>query len=175
MDGWWIKNLNVECFEQEFLFIFWLLTVLNFFLSLSLIVILWPYSDRPTCTCPFTHLCFNTHPSTCRRSVKVLVTQPQSCPTLGDAMDWDPPGSSVHGILQARTLEWAAISFSRGSSRPRDRAWVCCTAGRLFTVWPPGKPPHKCVHTYMWANTYMCKCTCVCVVQYTHTHTWLSM
>ena len=38
----------------------------------------------------------------------------QSCPTLGDAMDCNPPGSSVHGILQARTLEWVAISFSRG-------------------------------------------------------------
>ena len=41
----------------------------------------------------------------------------QSCPTLCDPMD--PPGSSVHGILQARILEWVAISFSKGSSRPR--------------------------------------------------------
>ena len=42
------------------------------------------------------------------------------CPTLCDPLDRSPPGSSVHGILQARTLEWVAISSSRGSSRPRD-------------------------------------------------------
>ena len=54
----------------------------------------------------------------------------QSCPTLCDPMDCSPPGSSVYGILQARVLEWVAISFSRGSSRPRDQ-----TAGRLFTDW----------------------------------------
>ena len=42
----------------------------------------------------------------------------QSCPTLCDPLDCSPPGSSVHGILQARILEWVVISFSRGSSRP---------------------------------------------------------
>ena len=45
----------------------------------------------------------------------------QSCPTLCDPMDGSPPGSSVHGILQARILEWVAISFSRGSSQLRDQ------------------------------------------------------
>ena len=44
----------------------------------------------------------------------------QSCPTLCDPMDCSLPGSSAHGILQARILEWVAISFSRRSSRPRD-------------------------------------------------------
>ena len=44
----------------------------------------------------------------------------QSCPTLCDPIDCSPPGSSVHGILQARILEWVAISYSRGSSQPRD-------------------------------------------------------
>ena len=48
----------------------------------------------------------------------MLVTQ--SCPALWDSMDCSPPGSSVHGTLQARILEWVAISFSRGSSWPRD-------------------------------------------------------
>ena len=43
---------------------------------------------------------------------------PQSCPTLSDTMDCSPPGSSVHGILQARILEWVAIPFSRGTSEP---------------------------------------------------------
>ena len=44
----------------------------------------------------------------------------QLCPTLCDPVDYSLPGSSIHGILQARILEWVAISFSRGSSRPRD-------------------------------------------------------
>ena len=48
----------------------------------------------------------------------------QLCPTLCDLMDGSPPGSSVHIIFQARLLEWVAISYSRGSSWPRDRIWV---------------------------------------------------
>ena len=60
----------------------------------------------------------------------MLVTQ--SCLTLCDPMDCRSPGSSVHGILQARILEWVAISFSRGSSQPRDRTQVFCIAGRFF-------------------------------------------
>ena len=50
-------------------------------------------------------------------------------------------GSSVHGIFQARVLEWVAISFSRGSSWPRDRIWVSCTAGRCFTIWATREAP----------------------------------
>ena len=49
--------------------------------------------------------------------LSVLVTQ--SCPTLCHPMDCSPPGSSVHGIFQARILEWVDIPFSRGSSQPR--------------------------------------------------------
>ena len=48
--------------------------------------------------------------------------------------------ASVHGILHPKILEWLAISFSRGSSRPRDRTCVSCLAGRFFTTEPPGKP-----------------------------------
>ena len=55
--------------------------------------------------------------------------------TLGDPMDCGPPGSSVHGIFQARVLEWVAISFSRGSSWSRDQTWVSRTVGRCFTMW----------------------------------------
>ena len=62
---------------------------------------------------------------TWRLSLLLLVAQ--SCLTLCDPVDCSPPGSSVHGILQARTLEWVAISFSRGSSQPRDRTCVSCT------------------------------------------------
>ena len=56
----------------------------------------------------------------------------QLCLTLCDPMDCSLPGSSLHGIPQARTLEWVAISFSRGSSRPRDRTRVSRIAGRCF-------------------------------------------
>ena len=64
--------------------------------------------------------------------VKVLVTQ--SHLTLCDTMDCSPPGSSVHGILQARILEWVTIPFSRGSSPPRDQTQVSHIAGRFFTI-----------------------------------------
>ena len=63
-------------------------------------------------------------------SASVLVSQ--SCQTLCDPMDYSSPGSPVHGILQARILEWVVILFSRGSSQPRK--WSC-SAGRFFTVW----------------------------------------
>ena len=59
----------------------------------------------------------------------------QSCPTLCDPMDSSLPDSAIHGIFQARILEWAAISFSRGSSQPRDQTRVSCIADRYFTVW----------------------------------------
>ena len=67
----------------------------------------------------------------------------QSCPTLCDPVDHSPPGSSVHGILQAGILEWAAIPSSRGSSRPRDGTRISCGScivGRFFTAQPRGKP-----------------------------------
>ena len=51
------------------------------------------------------------------------------CPTLGNSMDY-----TVHGILQARILEWVAVPFSRGSSQHRDRTQVSCIAGRFFTI-----------------------------------------
>ena len=65
--------------------------------------------------------------------------------TLCDPMDCTPPGSSVHGILQARILEWVAMPFSRGHSWPRDWIHVFCIAGRFFTPEPLGKP-------YTWGH-----------------------
>ena len=62
----------------------------------------------------------------------------QSCPTLCDPVDWSPPVSSVQGNVQARTLEWVALSYSGGSSRPRDRTCISCFAGILLTAEPPG-------------------------------------
>ena len=72
----------------------------------------------------------NSHHCT---AVLCLVTQ--SCPTLCDPMDYSLPGSSVQDILQARILERADISISRGSSQPRDQIQVSHIAGRFFTIW----------------------------------------
>jgi len=88
----------------------------------------------------------NWHFRTQGMSIGLLVTQ--SCPTLSDPMVCSPPGSSVHGIFQARVLEWIAISFSRGSSRPRDWTRISCTVGTFFTDWVTRKPsvgllPHR--------------------------------
>ena len=80
-----------------------------------------------------------THPAECRaqrtarrgeKRAKLL-----SRVRLCDPMDCSLPGSSVHGILQARVLRWIAIAFSRGSSRPRNQTRVSRIAGRRFTVW----------------------------------------
>ena len=83
-----------------------------------------------------------SHPCVCM-SVRSVT---QSCPTLCNPKDYSPPGSSVHGILQARILEWIAISSSRGSFQFRELTRVSCIswlAGRFFTIelpwWPSGK------------------------------------
>ena len=69
-------------------------------------------------------------PACCSLSGPQLVVQ--SCLTLCNPMDCSPPGSSVRGVLQARTLEWAAKALPRGSSQPRDRTRVSHMAGRCF-------------------------------------------
>ena len=71
----------------------------------------------------------------------------QPCPTLCDPVDCSPPGSSIHGILQARVLERVAISFSRGSSPPRDRTRVSHVTGRPLNFWATREVPcrHGCV------------------------------
>ena len=60
-------------------------------------------------------------------------------------MDCSLPGASVHGILQARLLEWVAMLSSRGSSRLRDRTHISGIAGGFFTAEPPGKPRSSCI------------------------------
>ena len=61
----------------------------------------------------------------------------QSCPTLCNPLDCSLLGFSVHGLPQARILEWVTISFSRGSSRPRDWTQVSHIGGRHFNLWAP--------------------------------------
>ena len=97
----------------------------------------------------------------------------QSCPTLCNPMDCSPPGSSVYGILQARILEWVAISFSRGSFWPRDRTHVshvsCVGSWVLFTTSAPPNiwehktsycaqsrkgPPPELNHTGTWISDF---------------------
>ena len=67
-------------------------------------------------------------------------------------MDYSPSGSSVREISQARILEWVAIFFSRGSSRPKDQTHVSCLAGRFFTAVSPGKPHVRFTHTLRQAT-----------------------
>ena len=86
--------------------------------------------------------------SRCSLKVKVKVTQ--SCLTLCDPMDY-----TVHGILQARILEWIAFSFSWGSSQPRDRTQVSRIAGRFFTRWATRKDPK--VHRASFKNISLVK------------------
>ena len=70
----------------------------------------------------------------------------QLCPTPSDPMDCSPPGSSIHGIFQATVLEWVAISFSRGSSRPRDPTLQAVA----LTSEPPGKPRNTWSNRQIW-------------------------
>ena len=70
----------------------------------------------------------------------------QLCLTLCHPTNYSPLGSSVHRIVQARILEWVAISSSRGSSQPRDQTlirYVSCIAGRFFTAVSPEKPKKR--------------------------------
>ena len=91
----------------------------NYFLCLLLIVI--------SLSCNYFHSLVQK-PYLARLWTKVKVAQ--SCPTLCDSMDY-----TVHRILQARTLEWVAFPFSKGSSQPRDQTQVSCIAGGFFTRW----------------------------------------
>ena len=61
------------------------------------------------------------------------------CPTLCNPIDCSPPGSSVHGISQAKILEWVALPFFKWSSPPRDLTWVSCIEDRWFMLWATGK------------------------------------
>ena len=78
----------------------------------------------------------------------------QSCPTLCNPMDCSLPGSSVHGIFQAIVLEWVAISFSSGSSWPRDGTQVSRIVDRRFTIWATREVHGKIYHVLNWKFQY---------------------
>jgi len=79
----------------------------------------------------------------------------QSCLTLCNPMDCSPAGSSVHGILQARILEWVAFPFSRGSSQPRHRTQVSRIAGGFFPVWATSYT-YSCISIYSFLQPFPC-------------------
>ena len=76
----------------------------------------------------------------------------KSCPTLCNPMDFNPPGSSVHGIFQARILEWVVISSSRESSQPGDQTCISCTGRQILYHWAiTWKAPFTFL-TIIWLN-----------------------
>ena len=87
-------------------------------------------------------LCYKVGPYQLFHTWYCLVAK--SCMTLCNPMNDSPPGSSVHGISQARILQWVAISPFRGSSQPKDWTRVSCTAGRFFASEPPGQSLSGC-------------------------------
>ena len=89
--------------------------------------------EAPLCLC----LCIFI-PRVCVCVCMCVYKSLQSCPTLCDPLDCSPPGSSVHGILQARILEWVAMPSSKGSSQPRDRTHGPCIAAGIFATEPSG-------------------------------------
>ena len=123
---------DLENFEHYFISV-WdecSCTVVWTFFSIAL---LWDWNEN-WCDCiPLILMCVCVCVCAEGRKEKVFVVQ--LCLTLCDTMDYSAPGSSVHGILQARILEWVAMPFSRGSSRPRDQTQVSCISGRFFTIW----------------------------------------
>ena len=93
--------------------------------------------------CDVSLLPTHSPPTIFEKKQNAAVCAAQSCPILCDPVDSSPPGSSVHGISQARILKWVAISFSRGSSQPRDCTCTLASpalAGGFFITAPPGKP-----------------------------------
>ena len=75
-------------------------------------------------------------------------------------MDCNPPGSSVHEILQARILEWVAIPFSRVSAQPRDGTHVSCTGWWIPDHWAPGKPSRVVCCVVLRLVAQLCQTLC---------------
>ena len=119
---------------------------------------MWWETQNSLCLSKHTQLLYTKH-GPVRSYWKTEVAQ--ACLTLCNPMDHSIPVSSVHGIFQARVLEWVAISFSRGSYWPRDRTRVSHIAGRRFTIWATrevtlGK--ERINRTWAWgAYKWICK------------------
>ena len=84
-------------------------------------------------------------------------------------MDCSPPGSPFHGVLQARILEWVAISFSRWSSQPKDWTQVSHIAGRHFTIWATRKAP-IILWIYIKLNLHVYHCAQIVLLRVTNSN-----
>ena len=136
---------------------------------------LWPHGLRPRGLSTHYFILTDGHRKHRPEKVKVLVTQ--LCPTLCDSMDRSLPGSSVHGILQPRILEWIAISFSRGSSPPREWPWVSCIAGWFFTVWATREAQEEQKMLLLQKKFHILsnyKISTLCLIIHTHRYTHTS-
>ena len=125
---WW------DCFQDDKITWKWVLLLINLLCEnysheIFAIISLW---NRPVVSLKLFHIMKKK-----KKTVKLLVSQ--LCPNLYDSMDCSPPGSSVHGILQARILEWVAMPSSRGSSWPRH--WTGSPVLRAESLWP--EPPRR--------------------------------
>ena len=101
------------------------------------------------------------------------VSVTQSCPTLCDPVDYSPPGSSVHGILQAGILVWVAISFSRGSSWPRDQTHVSCVSRidrQTLYYWATREAPKSLGFCYYYYFLFPSPSPCSCYLLSSPTH-----
>ena len=104
----------------------------------------------------------------------VLVLVTHLCPTLCDPMDCSPPCSSVHGISQARILEWVAISYSSEYFRPRNRTWVSCICDGRQILYYSATWEAQCMYMHIYVCVCVCGCishTCVCMYVYTYNPT----
>ena len=89
----------------------------------------------------------------------------RSCSILCGSVDYSPSYSSVHGILQARILEWVAMLPSRGSSQPRDQTWISYIAGGFSIAKLPGKPGSLhmvAILIFCWKPVIFFLISCVC-------------
>ena len=121
-----------------------------------------------------------------------LVTK--SCLTLYNSMDCSSPGFSICGISQAMMLEWVAISFPRISSWPRDRTWVSCIVGGVFTTEPPLIPNNSiqfpretaeevqvsvwiivCLHMREFLSVHMSVSMSICICSCVYTYEFVYM
>ena len=101
------------------------------FVSLISFKNIWLFKAKAITLCSWV---YNTYRCVCvcARAHVHAHTRAQSCPTLCNPVDCSPPGSSVHGISQARILEWTAISSSRRNSWPKDRTCVSCIGRQIL-------------------------------------------
>ena len=109
-------------------------------------------------TCPHSH---TWHQALCVCVCVCVCMCTQCCLILCDPMSCRVPDSSIHGIFQARILEWVAISFSWGSSQPRDQTCVSVSpalAGKFFTSWATGKPRDQALVTLKYVSTIWSNC-----------------